>query len=32
MYATYYDRTFPVDHDMALVRERVVEEIGRAHV
>jgi hypothetical protein len=25
MYATYYDRTFPVDHDMDLVRERVVE-------
>ncbi|HEY4023676.1 MAG TPA: DUF4865 family protein [Pseudonocardiaceae bacterium] len=25
MYATYYDRTFPVDHDMGLIRERVAE-------
>ena len=25
MYATYYDRVFPVDHDMSLVRERVAE-------
>jgi hypothetical protein len=25
MYTTYYDRTFPADHDMNLVRRRVVE-------
>jgi hypothetical protein len=25
MYATYYDRSFPVDHDMNLVRQRVAE-------